>query len=132
MSMTDPIADLLTQIRNGHMAGHDSVEVPHSKMKESIVKILEEEGFIAGHKLNEKKPFSTLTILLKYGPGRQPAIQRLRRVSKPGCRVYAGKEEIPTVLGGLGITIISTSSGILSGKKAREQGVGGEILCEVY
>ncbi len=132
MSMTDPIADLLTRIRNAHKAGHESVEVPYSKLKGEIVKILQEEGYLAGYKLNEKKPFSTLTILLKYASGRQPAIQSLKRISKPGCRVYAGKDDIPRVLGGLGVVILSTSGGITTGQKALEQGVGGELLCEVY
>lgn len=132
MSMTDPIADLLTQIRNAQAAGHESVEVAYSKAREQVVKILEEEGFVAGYKVNEKKPFSTLTVVFKYGAGREPVIQHLARVSTPGRRIYAGKNEIPTVLGGMGIAILSTSKGIMSGRKARELGVGGEVLCEVY
>jgi small subunit ribosomal protein S8 len=132
MSMTDPISDLLTRIRNAHMAGHESVEVPHSKRKNEILRILQQEGYISGFKVNEKKPYSTMTILLKYSGARQPAIQNLRRISRPGCRVYASNNEIPSVLGGLGVVIVSTSKGILTGKKAKEEGLGGELLCEVY
>ena len=130
--MTDPIADLLTRIRNGQMAKDSTVEVPFSQIKQEILGVLEKEGYILGHNLNEKKPFSTLTVRVKYDKHSEPAIRRIRRVSKPGRRVYAGKDEIPQVLEGMGITILSTSSGIMTGKKARETGVGGEILCEVY
>ncbi len=132
MAMTDPISDLLTRIRNAHLAGHEAVEVPYSRVKNEIVKILQEEGFLAGSKLNEKKPFSTLTVLLRYTANRQPAIQSVRRISKPGCRVYASKDEVPRVLGGLGVVILSTSKGLMTGKKAQEQGLGGELMCEVY
>ncbi len=132
MAMTDPISDLLTRIRNAHQAGHEAVEVPYSRVKNEIVKILQEEGFLAGSKLNEKKPFSTLTVLLRYTANRQPAIQSVRRISKPGCRVYASKDEVPRVLGGLGVVILSTSKGLMTGKKAQEQGLGGELMCEVY
>ena len=132
MTMTDPIADLLTRIRNGQMAKDETVEIPFSKIKREILRVLENEGYIRGHNLNEKKPFSTLTIRVKYDGDREPAIRRIRRVSTPGRRVYAAKDEIPLVLGGLGINILSTSSGIMTGKKARAEGVGGEILCEVY
>ena len=132
MSMTDPTADLLTRIRNGQMAKDETVEIPFSKIKREILRVLENEGYIRGHNLNEKKPFSTLTIRVKYDGDREPAIRRIRRVSTPGRRVYAAKDEIPLVLGGLGINILSTSSGIMTGKKARAEGVGGEILCEVY
>ncbi len=132
MAMTDPISDLLTRIRNAHQAGHEAVEVPYSKMKNEIVRILQEEGFLAGYKMNEKKPFSTLTVLLKYTANREPAIRSLRRVSRPGCRVYTSKDKIPRVLGGLGVVILSTSNGVMTGKKATEKGLGGEVLCEVY
>lgn len=132
MSMTDPIADLLTRMRNAMLAGHESTEVPHSRAKESILKILRQEGFIEGYLVEEKKPFPILKIALKYGPEHQPAIKKLQRISKPGCRVYAGKGEIPFVLGGLGVSIVSTSSGIMTGKQARAQGVGGEVLCQIY
>jgi small subunit ribosomal protein S8 len=132
MSMTDPIADLLTRLRNAHLAGHESVELPYSKAKIEIVKILHQEGYISGFKVNEKKPYSTITVVLKYSGVRQPAIQSLKRISRPGCRVYASNSEIPSVLGGLGVVILSTSKGILTGKKAKEEGLGGELLCEVY
>jgi len=132
MAMTDPISDLLTRIRNAHLAGHEAVEVPYSRVKNEIVKILQEEGFLAGSKLNEKKPFSTLTVLLRYTANRQPAIQSLKRISRPGCRVYASQDEVPRVLGGLGVIILSTSKGVMTGKKAQEQGLGGEVMCEVY
>ena len=132
MSMTDPIADLLTRIRNAQMAKDETVEMPFSKAKAEIVKILEEEGYIFGHTVNHTKPFSTLTVHLKYQAHQDPIIRCLKRVSKPGRRVYTRKGDIPVVLGGLGINILSTSKGVLTGKKAKQEGVGGEILCEVY
>lgn len=132
MSLTDPIAQLLTHIRNAQRAGHESTEVAYSRMRKQIAEILQKEGFIAGYKENEKQPYGTLTILLKYGPGREPAIRRIRRISKPGRRIYKKADQIPPVLGGMGINIISTSRGIMTGKTAREQRVGGELLCEVY
>ncbi len=132
MAMTDPISDLLTRIRNAHLAGHEAVEVPYSRVKNEIVKILQQEGFLAGSKMNEKKPFATLTVLLRYTANRQPAIQSVKRISKPGCRVYASKDEVPRVLGGLGVVILSTSKGVMTGKKAQELGLGGELVCEVY
>ncbi len=130
--MTDPIADLLTRIRNALMAAHETAEIPYSKIREEVVRIMKEEGYLTGYTLVEGKPVSRIKVLLKYQPNRSPAITRLNRVSKPGRRVYAGKDEIPAVLGGMGITILSTSSGVMTGKAAREKGVGGEILCEVY
>ena len=132
MSMTDPIADLLTRIRNALMAHHDTVEMPYSKIKVAIVKILEQEGFIGGQHVVETGPFPTVKVELKYDADSVPAIRSLKRTSKPGCRVYASRDEIPLVLGGMGINILSTSSGIMTGRKAREQGIGGEVLCEVY
>ncbi len=132
MSMSDPIADLLTRIRNAQMAKDETVEMPFSKAKAEIVKILEEEGYIFGHTVEHTKPFSTLTVHLKYQSQKDPIIRCLKRVSKPGRRVYTRKGDIPVVLGGLGINILSTSKGVLTGKKARIAGVGGEILCEVY
>ena len=132
MSMTDPIADLLTRIRNAQMAGDETVAMPFSKGKAEIVKILEEEGYIYGHTVEHTKPFSTLTVHLKYQSQKDPIIRCLKRVSKPGRRVYTRKDDIPVVLGGLGINILSTSKGVLTGKKAKQAGVGGEILCEVY
>ncbi len=132
MTMTDPIADLLTRIRNGQMAKEATVDVPFSRIKQEILGVLRDEGYILGHNLNEQKPFATLTVRVKYDADREPAIRRIRRISTPGRRVYAGKSEIPLVLGGMGINILSTSIGIMTGKKARSEGVGGEILCEVY
>ena len=132
MTMTDPIADLLTRVRNAQMARDETVEMPFSKAKAEIVKILEEEGYIFGHTVNHTKPFSTLTVHLKYQAQKEPIIRSLKRVSKPGRRVYTRQGDIPVVLGGLGINILSTSKGILTGKKAKQEGVGGEILCEVY
>jgi small subunit ribosomal protein S8 len=114
------------------MARDETVEIPFSRIKQEILRVLESEGYILGYNLFESKPFSTLAVRVKYGADHDPAIRRIQRVSTPGRRVYAGKDEIPLVLGGLGINILSTSSGIMTGKKAREEGVGGEILCEVY
>ncbi len=132
MSMTDPIADLLTRIRNAQQVGHASLEVPYSKMKEAIVRILHQEGYLSAYKVVEKQPVSALQVAFKYGPDRVGAIQVLRRVSTPGRRIYSGKDEIPPVLGGLGINILTTSKGIMTGKKAAKEGIGGEILCEIY
>ena len=130
--MTDPIADLLTRIRNALMSGHETTEMPYSKIREEIVRIMKEEGYLVGYTLVEEKPVSRIKVLLKYQRDRSPTITKLSRVSKPGRRIYAGKDEIPAVLGGLGITILSTSRGVMTGKTARDKGVGGEILCEVY
>ena len=130
--MTDPIADLLTRIRNALMSGHETTEMPYSKIREAIVRIMKEEGYLVGYTLVEEKPVSRIKVLLKYQRDRSPTITKLSRVSKPGRRIYAGKDEIPAVLGGLGITILSTSRGVMTGKTARDKGVGGEILCEVY
>ena len=131
MGMTDPVADLLTRIRNSLVARHNAATVPYSRVKAEIVKVLNEEGYISGFKVDEKKTFAMLTIELKYDSNSEPAIRSLKRISKPGRRVYSGKDEIPQVLAGMGINILSTSRGILTGKRAREQGVGGEILCEI-
>ena len=130
--MTDPIADLLTRIRNALMSGHETTEMPYSKILEEIVRIMKEEGYLIGYTLVEEKPVNRMKVLLKYQRDRSPTITKLSRVSKPGRRIYAGKDEIPAVLGGLGITILSTSRGVMTGKTARDKGVGGEILCEVY
>ncbi len=130
---TDPIADMLTRIRNGLMADHDSVEIPHSRIREELSRILKEQGYVSGYSVVEGEPSSTIKVILKYeGSNRDPIIQSLRRISKPGRRVYVGSNEIPSVLGGLGITVLSTSSGVMTGSEARKAGVGGEILCEVY
>ena len=132
MGATDPIADVLTRIRNAYMAFHETLSVPHSRTREAVVKILKEEGYLAGYAVEDGKPFKSISITLKYVGEREPAIKKLRRVSKPGRRVYVRKSEIPLVLGGLGINILSTSKGVLTGKVAQEQGLGGELLCEVY
>jgi small subunit ribosomal protein S8 len=114
------------------MAKDVTVEIPFSRIKQEILKVLENEGYVLGHNIKKQKPFSLLIVRVKYDEDLEPAIRRIRRISTPGRRVYAGKDEIPLVLGGLGINILSTSSGIMTGKKARQEGVGGEILCEVY
>ena len=134
MSMTDPIADMLTRIRNGIQARHDRVELPVSKLKVEIAKILKSEGFISNYKLVEEnsKPQGTLRLYLKYSDDGEPVIHGIERVSRPGRRVYRGKEELPKVLGGLGLAIVSTSKGVLSGAEAAKSGVGGEVLCQVW
>ena len=132
MSMTDPIADLLTRIRNALLARHATVVVPASRMKVAIVKILRQEGYIDDFALDETMGHGTIAVRLKYGGGGRKAITGLERVSRPGRRIYRGKDEIPNVLDGLGITIISTSKGVMTGRNCREQGVGGEVLCNVW
>lgn len=130
--MTDPIADYLTRVRNAYLAGKKVVEVPSSKMKESITKILCEKGYILSWKVVEGTPCNTIKIALKYHPEtKAPAIRRIQRVSRPGLRTYADVENLPRVLNGLGIAILSTSKGVLSDKEAREMNVGGEVLCYV-
>ncbi len=132
MSMTDPIADLLTRIRNGQMAKHKSVDVPSSRMKVAITKILKDEGYIDNFKVVEDECQGILRVNLKYGSAGEKAITGLERVSRPGRRVYCGKDGIPRVLGGMGITILSTPMGVLTGSACRRLGVGGEILCNVW
>jgi small subunit ribosomal protein S8 len=132
MSMTDPIADLLTRIRNAYMAKHDTVNVPASRMKAEIVKILGNEGYIAGFDVSKDDRQGMIRVHLKYGSGGERAITGLQRVSTPGRRVYCGKDEIPRVLDGLGITILSTSKGIMTGSTCRKLGVGGEVLCNIW
>jgi small subunit ribosomal protein S8 len=131
MTMTDPIADLLTRIRNAVASRHETVEVPASKMKLEIVRILKEEGFIESYALTRDKRQGIIRIVLRYSAGKTPVIGTLNRVSRPGCRVYANRSDIPSILGGLGLCILSTSRGILTGEQARQQGVGGEVLCSV-
>lgn len=131
MTVTDPIADMLTRIRNAIMAGHDAVLVPSSKMKLSIARILKEEGFIDHYEVLKGKPESMIKVHLKYAEN-QPAILGLERVSKPGLRVYAESRKIPRVYGGLGVAIVSTSKGIMTGRVAWRQHLGGEILCYVW
>lgn len=132
MQITDPIADMLTRIRNAGSARHETVDVPNSKMKKAIAEILLEEGYIKSFQLIDDGTQGVIRITLKYLPGKEKAIQGLRRVSKPGLRVYAGADELPQVLRGLGIAIISTSKGIMTDKKARTQHVGGEVLAFVW
>ena len=133
MTMSDPIADMLTRIRNANAAKHDTVDVPSSKMKLAIAKILLDEGYIAKYDLIEDGNFKTIHITLKYGADKNAKIiSGIKRISKPGLRVYAGKEELPRVLGGLGIAILSTNQGVITDKKARELGVGGEVLAFVW
>ena len=132
MQITDPIADMLTRIRNAGSARHETVDIPNSKMKKAIAEILLEEGYIKSFQLIDDGTQGIIRATLKYLPGKEKAIQGLRRVSKPGLRVYAGAEELPQVLRGLGIAIISTSKGIMTDKKARAQHVGGEVLAFVW
>ncbi len=131
MTVTDPIADMLTRIRNAIMVRHDSVLVPASRMKLAITKILKDEGFISDYEVLRDKPHRTIKIYLKYSEKNQPVLTGLERVSKPGLRVYVGRKEIPRVAGGLGIAILSTSRGVMTGQQAWRQGIGGELLCYV-
>jgi len=132
MSMTDPIADMLTRIRNGITSRHDRVELPSSKLKIEVAKILKSEGFISNFKVVEEGPQPTLRLYLKYSDDGEPVIHGIERISRPGRRVYRGKEAIPQVLGGLGLAIVSTSQGVLAGHDAVRKGVGGEVLCQVW
>ncbi len=131
--ITDPIADLLTRIRNANTANHQTTDVPASRMKKAVAQILLDEGFISGlEELKGEGPQGTLRITLKYGPEKEKVITGLRRISRPGLRVYTSKTEIPRVLGGLGLVIMSTSKGIMSGKRAKREGFGGEVLAYVW
>ena len=132
MTMSDPIADMLTRIRNANTAKHDTVDVPASKMKLAIADILLEEGYIKNYEIIENGNFKDIHITLKYGAGKTPVINGLKRVSKPGLRIYAGADEIPSVMKGLGVAIISTSKGIMTDKDARKANVGGEVLAYVW
>ncbi|KKO83851.1 30S ribosomal protein S8 [Corynebacterium otitidis] len=132
MTMSDPIADMLSRVRNANHAHHESVSMPSSKIKANIADILKQEGYITDYSVDEAKVGNTLTIELKYGDQRDEAITGLRRVSKPGLRVYARANELPEVLGGLGVAIISTSRGLLTDRQASEKGVGGEVLAYVW
>ncbi len=132
MVMTDPIADMLTRIRNALVAKHESIEVPASNIKAAIAEILLEEGFIRNYTRIEDGKQGILKIDLKYGPNGERVISGLKRISKPGLRVYVRKDQVPKVLGGLGIAILSTSKGVMTDKKARKEGVGGEVLCYVW
>jgi small subunit ribosomal protein S8 len=135
MTMTDPIADMLTRLRNANSAFHDTVSMPHSKLKGHIAEILQEQGYIGGFTVGDAEgdaPGKVLTLSLKYGPNRERSIAGVRRVSKPGLRVYAKSTGLPRVLGGLGIAIISSSSGLLTDRQAAKRGVGGEVLAYVW
>lgn len=128
----DPIADMLTRLRNAGMARHEKVEIPASKVKERILAVLKEEGYIRDYEIVPEKPVAKMRVYLKYGPGKKRAITGIRQISKPGRRVYAKKDEIPRVLGGLGIAVISTSKGIMTDRMARALGLGGEVICFVW
>jgi len=130
MSMTDPIADMLTRIRNGQKARKVSVPMPASKVKEAVAKVLQDEGYIVGYSTAGDGTKKELIVELKYFEG-APVIETIQRASKPGLRIYRGKEDLPKVLGGLGVTIVSTSAGVMSDRQAREKGIGGEVLCVV-
>jgi len=130
--MTDPIADMLTRLRNANSAYHDTVKMPHSKIKSHIAEILQQEGYIASWRVEEAEVGKSLVVMLKYGNSRERSIAGIKRVSKPGLRVYAKKDNLPKVLGGLGVAIISTSGGLMTDKQAHRTGVGGEVLAYVW
>lgn len=132
MVVSDPIADLLTRIRNANTVYHDRIEVPGSKLKKSIVQILKDEGFVRDFEWVDNGHQGTIRVYLKYGPSKTRVISGLRRISRPGLRVYAKKDQVPKVLGGLGVAILSTSHGIMTDKKARQTGLGGEVLCYIW
>lgn len=130
--INDPIADMLTRVRNALAARHAKVDVPASKLKIEIARILKEEGFILNFKLVEDGARKSIRLYLKYTPGNAPVISRIERVSRPGCRVYVGSRAVPRVLGGMGINILTTPRGVMTGSAARKEGVGGEVLCQVW
>jgi len=132
MSLTDPVADFLARIRNAIHAKHQKVDVPVSKLKLEIARILKEEGFIANYKATEENGHKLVRVYLKYGPDDEAIISNVARVSRPGCRVYVGHDKIPRVLGGMGINILTTPKGVMTGRQARKEGVGGEVLCEIW
>ena len=132
MTMTDPVADMLTRIRNANTAGHASVDIPASKIKKNIAEILCKEGYIKSFEVVEEESFPVIRVEMKYGAGKQRVISGIKRISKPGMKVYAQKDNLPKVLGGLGIAIISTSKGLITDKEARALGVGGEVICYVW
>src|SRR5579864_3616935 len=131
MSLTDPVSDFLTRVRNAIKARHQKVDVPHSKLKVEMARILKEEGYISNFKATEEEGRKVLRVYLKYD-GEDAALSNLNRVSRPGCRVYVGRNEIPRILGGLGIVILTTPKGVMTGRQARKEGVGGEVLCEIW
>jgi small subunit ribosomal protein S8 len=130
--MTDPVADMLTRIRNASTANHDQVEIPASRLKKELARIFKEEGYIRDFKVVDDGPKSSIKVFLKYGPNKGKVITGIKRISKPGLRVYARREEIPRVLGGLGCAVLSTSQGVMTDKQARHTGVGGEVICYVW
>ncbi len=132
MTTSDPIADMLTRVRNALIARHQKVDVPASKLKTEIARILREEGYIVNFKLAEEGAQKTIKIYLKYTATNQPAMTHIERLSRPGCRVYVSSSDIPRVLGGLGINILTTPKGVMTGRAARKEGIGGELLCQVY
>jgi small subunit ribosomal protein S8 len=132
MTMTDPIADMLTRIRNANTVGHETVEIPASKMKKAIAEILKAEGFITDYEVIEDNKQGTIKVTMKYGAHKERVISGIKKISKPGLKVYAKADDVPRVLGGLGIAIISTSHGVVSDKEARKLGVGGEVICYVW
>ena len=132
MTMTDPIADMLTRIRNANTSGHETVEIPASKMKKSIAEILKEEGYIEDFDIIDDNKQGIIKITMKYGANKEKVITGIKKISKPGLKVYAKANDVPRVLGGLGIAIISTSKGVVSDKEARKMGVGGEVICYVW
>jgi small subunit ribosomal protein S8 len=129
---SDPISDMLTRVRNGIKARHAKVDVPASKLKTEIARILKDEGYILNYKIVDEGNHKAIRVYLKYTAANQPVIAKIERVSRPGCRVYVGSTEIPKVLGGLGINILTTPKGVMTGKSARKENVGGELLCQVY
>ena len=132
MTMTDPVADMLTRIRNANTAGHATVDIPASKIKKNIAEILVKEGYIKGYEVVAGETQDIIRVTMKYGPDKTKVISGIKKISKPGLKVYAKADEVPKVLGGLGIAIISTSSGLITDKEARKLGVGGEVICYVW
>ena len=132
MKLTDPVADFLTRLRNAIRARQQKVDVPASRLKLEIARILKEEGYVANFKSTDEEGRKILRVYLKYGPNNESVINTITRISRPGCRVYVGRNEISRVLGGLGINILTTPKGVMTGRQARKEGVGGEVLCEVY
>jgi small subunit ribosomal protein S8 len=130
--LTDPVADMLTRIRNANKALHERAEMPNSRIKEQIARLLKEEGYIRDYHVEQGEPYNKLVVQLKYGRSRERVITDLKRISKPGRRIYARKDRMPRVLGGMGIAILSTSSGVMTSRTAQEQGVGGEVICFVW
>ncbi len=132
MTLTDPIADMLTRIRNANIAYHEETEMPTSKMKVRVAEILQREGYIVGYEVIHGQSFDTLKITLKYGPNRERVISGLKKISKPGLRIYTKRDDVPKVLGGLGVAIISTSKGLVTDKEARKNNLGGEVIAFVW